>query len=61
MIMNKHTGHLEGYAYLPLDEYFKTNDFSLAVTLICSGFSLTTLDRDDASKKYEFLFNISKL
>ena len=60
MIMKKHAGHLDGYAYLPLDDYFKTNDFPLVVTLVCKGFSLATLDRDDTSKKYKFFFDMSK-
>lgn len=59
MNMKKHIGHLDGYAYLPLDDYFKTNDFPLVVTLVCKGFSLATLDRDDTSKKYEFFFDMS--
>jgi hypothetical protein len=64
MIMKKHTGHLDGYAYVPVDindpsQYFNTNDFPLAVTLMCKGFELITLDRDDTSKKYEFLFEQS--
>ena len=64
MIMKKHTGHLDGYAYIAVDvnnpnEYFSSNDFPLAVTLMCKGFELITLDKNETTKKYEFLFEQS--
>ena len=64
MTMNKHIGHKDGYEYIPFDDasnYFSSQDFSLAVTLICKGFELATLDHlyQGNSKKYVFLFEIS--
>ncbi len=52
----KHIAHNEGYRYMPLDETrTKLTDFDLAVTLICMGCILETID-EESKGKLTFVF-----
>ncbi len=64
MNMREHTGDIDGYRYIPLDDYknyFYTSDFSISVVLLLKGFELITVVREgEGFGKFVFVFHQSK-
>lgn len=52
MLMQKHTAENEGYKYVSYDDgkNYQSSDFDCAVTLVCKGYPLLTIDTEDTGK-----------
>ena len=58
MLMKEHIAQDENYQYIPIsdnEKHFYTHDFEFAVTLLCKGYELVTIDSEQ-EERMTFIF-----